>query len=153
MPLIRPCFVMKSFLEGNFFSLVIEYVLTIVPFCIATILGESSLRRKASTCNECIQLFLTFQLDFSALENLLNLFARLLPFYTASKERHNDYIRDVFSSEYLGLECSKMCLDLLDGVGVDDWDETCTKLIDIVAQSDISLCVYPFLNIEIEDMF
>ena len=41
-----------------------------------------------------------------------------------------------------------MCLDLLDGVGVDDWDETCTKLIDIVAQSDISLCVYPFLNIE-----
>ena len=41
-----------------------------------------------------------------------------------------------------------MCLDLLDGVGVDDWDDTCTKLIDIVAQSDISLCVYPFLNIE-----
>lgn len=74
--------------------------------------------------------------DFVVLETLLNLFAILLPSASTSKgDLRNVYIRDVFSDK-----ASKIA-SLLDSMSNRDWDATATKVIDILAASDIKLCV------------
>ncbi|KAL5529125.1 hypothetical protein ACEPAG_5099 [Sanghuangporus baumii] len=69
--------------------------------------------------------------DFAVLETLLNLFAILLPSSSAPPKR-SSYIQDVF------LERGKDVLDLLDGQSAREWDETATRVLDILASSDIS---------------
>ncbi|KAL5490409.1 hypothetical protein ACEPAI_5242 [Sanghuangporus weigelae] len=69
--------------------------------------------------------------DFAVLETLLNLFAILLPSSSAPPKR-SSYIQDVF------LDRGKDVLDLLDGQSAREWDETATKVLDILASSDIS---------------
>ncbi|KAL5511543.1 hypothetical protein ACEPAH_4760 [Sanghuangporus vaninii] len=69
--------------------------------------------------------------DFAVLETLLNLFAILLPSSSAPPKR-SSYIQDVF------FDRGKDVLDLLDGQSAREWDETATKVLDILASSDIS---------------
>lgn len=71
--------------------------------------------------------------DFAVLEALLNLFAILLPSFSAPQKR-TSYIQDVFFNS------GNDVINLLDGQPAREWDETATKVIDILANSDISLC-------------
>ncbi|KAL5533039.1 hypothetical protein ACEPAF_4815 [Sanghuangporus sanghuang] len=69
--------------------------------------------------------------DFAVLETLLNLFAILLPSSSAPPKR-SSYVQDVF------FDRGKDVLDLLDGQSAREWDETATKVLDILVSSDIT---------------
>ncbi|KAH8117458.1 hypothetical protein DFH11DRAFT_1741458, partial [Phellopilus nigrolimitatus] len=76
---------------------------------------------------------------FAVLEVLLNLFARLLPSSSLSRQKHSTFIRDVFLSNFAAYSnCGTKIVDLLEKVAGKDWDETATKLFDILSVSEIS---------------
>ena len=70
--------------------------------------------------------------DFAVLETLLNLFAILLPSSSAPQKR-SSYIKEVFR------DCGEEIIDLLNAAPTKDWDETAAKVIDSLAEADISL--------------
>ncbi|EJD05940.1 uncharacterized protein FOMMEDRAFT_166245 [Fomitiporia mediterranea MF3/22] len=65
-------------------------------------------------------------------ETLLNLFAILLPSASVGRDERHAFIQDVFTT------CGETVSDLLEGAQTGEWDETSTKVVDILAASDIS---------------
>lgn len=78
--------------------------------------------------------------DYAVIEVLLNLFARLLPSASASKAKHNAFIREVFVDNFAAdVIPGQEVVDLFEGATTKDWEETATKLFDIFSMSEISL--------------
>lgn len=75
--------------------------------------------------------------DFSALEMLLNLFARLLP-SSASATKRSAFIKDVFQNGSLSPSTCSAIARLIENSAAKDWEVTATKVLDILSKSDMS---------------
>lgn len=78
--------------------------------------------------------------DFLVLEALLNLFARMIPSTNntaAGRTRRTAFIRSVFLSR--GGSTSEKLVAILEDVPTSDWDQTASKLVETLADSDITL--------------
>ncbi|KAI5124503.1 hypothetical protein M0805_003028 [Coniferiporia weirii] len=77
--------------------------------------------------------------DFAVLEVLFNLFARILPSFSASRKKHSSFIRDVFWDNFAEFPgCGVKIVRLLENTTGKDWEETTTKLFDMLSDADVS---------------
>lgn len=77
-------------------------------------------------------------IDYTALEALLNLLARLLPPSTNRKKRLA-FINSVFINSDRFHKCGEDIVNLLQDQTVMDWELTSTKINEVIAKSDISM--------------
>ena len=81
--------------------------------------------------------------DYLALENLLNLFARVLPSTNNSvsgRARRTTFIESVFKQS-APPECAAMgteIAELLEHIPSSDWDETSLKIVKVLAEGNIA---------------
>jgi len=72
--------------------------------------------------------------DYLALESLLELLGRLIPSSKSGKEKRNEFLKTVFDPAFF--KCTEQILQTLQAI-TRDWNGTTTKIIKILADSDI----------------
>lgn len=81
--------------------------------------------------------------DFLVLENILNLFARMIPATAgtaAGRANRNAFIRSVFvDSSPDDAETGNKLAKMLETIPTADWEQTASKIIDVLAASNIAL--------------
>lgn len=78
-------------------------------------------------------------LDFLAIEALLELFAKLLP-STKSRdglEKRNTFVDEVFNPAIIA--GSKEAVHILKTISTTDWEDTFTRILDVLAKANLSL--------------
>lgn len=81
--------------------------------------------------------------DFLVLENILNLFARMIPTTggtAAGRANRSAFIRSVFvNSSPDDVQTGEKLAKMLEKVPTSDWEETASKIVAILAASNIAL--------------
>jgi len=75
--------------------------------------------------------------DFLAIESLLDIICTLIPPIKNGLEKRSQFIKEIFDPELF--QCSKCILQILESIMDGDWSITAVKIIEALANSDISL--------------
>ena len=83
--------------------------------------------------------------DYLVVENILNLFARMIPptnGNAAGRAERDTFIRSVFvQSSPENARTGEKLVKILENVPTSDWDQTAQKIIDTLANCNIALYV------------
>jgi hypothetical protein len=84
--------------------------------------------------------------DYLVMESILNLFARMIPpsgSTVAGRATRRAFIQSVFvESSPDDVKTGEKLADMVEHVSTPEWDQTASRIVEVLAASNIGLCVY-----------